>query len=567
MASAQEKSTNPFLAFLRDRKSRKASPQPDPPKTEEAPAVSHAAAQAASFTVPPGLLSFRHSWRQDCSMEESDGNFRSFLYSTELLLPEEFNACFRRAALLLENRLAERPVSEEGKAAPLDGCALVLLSEDQVRAWILLIPPVDGGQEVTLDGIRSALKEQNVVHGVHEKLLETMAGERSYFRLALAAEGTAPGRGKDGWIEEVIPSTAGQPYVDQADGSIDYKNLNWIIQVKEKDVLCRVHPPEEGAEGKTVTGAALKGRNGSRAVVPEGSNTLYDQESQAVVAKTDGQVFYEGGRYQVRQMLSIQGDVDLSTGNLEVTGNVRICGNVREGFTVRTSGDINVDGMAEGAILIAGGNIFVGNGMTGNTRGRMEAGGNITCRYMENCKASARGDVHASSAVNSTIVCEGEVNVSGTIVGGSVTAVSLIKAKTIGNKTGRSTLLILGRSARQTEERQNLAESLEEAGKLVNKLQGQLKQLREAPSNTQILAAIKSVQASLAEAREKEENLRKELSEAKDEELKMSSSQVQAEVLYPGCQVTIGTISRPFFDDLRHCRIYKSEGEICIGTL
>ncbi len=583
MVSPDEKGINSFFALLRERRAQKAAqkaaraaeaaenasavetaPLPDePPEPQKPP--------RPPFTVPEALLKYRQNWREPLSLEPSEENYRSFLYAQEPFLPEEFQRCFQQAERLLKEQL-ERRSRQEGEAPPpLDGQVLVFLSEDKLRAWILLLPPLDGGSALSREQISAALEEQRVSVGIDEGLLSALLEGERCFQLALAAAGTPPGEGKDGWIEEVIPSTAGHPHVNQTDGSVDYKNLNWIIPVKENDILCRIHLPEDGAEGKTVTGETLKGKNGARAMIPEGVNTQLDKENLTLISKTEGQVFYENGRYRVKEMLSIEGDVDLSTGNLQVTGSIHIRGNVREGFTVQASGDINVEGMAEGAVLIAGGSIFVKNGMSGNARGRMEAGGDIKCQYLENCTATALGNVYASSIINSNVSSEGEVQATsghGAIVGGSVTALSLIRAKIIGNKTGRNTVLTLGKTSRFREEKHTAAAALEQAEKESGRIQEQLSRCCQGDDTSpEIVALLKSLQLSLAVAKAKESKLQKEYAAILEKESRLNASQIQAEYFYPVNQVTIGHISRTFFDDLRHCRIYKSEGEIKFAAL
>ena len=78
-------------------------------------------------------------------------------------------------------------------------------------------------------------------------------------------------------------------------------------------------------------------------------------------------------------------------------------GTVRTGFTIRAKGDIEINGVVEGATLIAGGNIVIKRGVQGMGKGKLCAGGDICAQFFESANVFADGDVLAGSILHSHI--------------------------------------------------------------------------------------------------------------------------------------------------------------------
>ena len=118
--------------------------------------------------------------------------------------------------------------------------------------------------------------------------------------------------------------------------------------------------------------------------MPAGKNTELSEDGTQLLSKIEGQILVRNDKYNIEQTLTIDGNVDFSIGNLDVTGNLVVQGDICSGFEVRATGDITVNGMIEGASVVAGGNIFVRSGMNGNSKGVLTAGKDIRCKFMEN---------------------------------------------------------------------------------------------------------------------------------------------------------------------------------------
>src|SRR5208337_4362272 len=85
----------------------------------------------------------------------------------------------------------------------------------------------------------------------------------------------------------------------------------------------------------------------------------------------------------------INGDVDLTTGNINFNGTVHITGSVRPGFKVQADSDVIIERDVEDAHIIAGGNITIKNGVVGNESVHITARGDITARFIQNARIEA----------------------------------------------------------------------------------------------------------------------------------------------------------------------------------
>lgn len=526
------------------------------PKTEEV---------KPKVQVPEPLLMLRREWYGSMGGIEGEPSLTDFVWDERALDNEEEMILVRLAREAMNG--IQKPVKKDEEPKPVNASIRVGMTKDAMRAWIFLRPPLYNGEDVTLEQVHKELEWIQVKHGLDEKLLQYLVESREYLKFAVIASGNPPTDGVDGEIVEVIPSTAGRPNFDGTEEQIDFKNLNWLIPVEEGDVLCNIIPPTLGTDGITVQGRVVHGKNGRKAEVPMGTNTVVNEEGTSLIAKASGQVFYDNNKYRVDQLISIDGDVDLATGNIKVTGNLRIRGNIREGFVVQASGDINVQGMVEGATVIAGGSIFVSMGMNGNYHGTMDAGRDIKCRYLENSAIRASGNVYMESVINSTIVSDDKVVVTsgrGVIIGGSITALNQIEAKTIGNDHNRTTILILGSTPHFIQEKARIAEELSQVEQEISELEQQIRTLEQSGELDREMK-IKPLNLKLSVVKMKEGGLRTQEEELTAKDQGIEKCRAKVGTLFPVVQITIGKATRVITGKCVRNFFYLAENDVQIG--
>jgi uncharacterized protein (DUF342 family) len=211
----------------------------------------------------------------------------------------------------------------------------------------------------------------------------------------------------------------------------------------------------------------------------------------------NGQVVVTGGKINVEPVYTVQGDVNLRTGNIIFLGTVIITGNVEDGFSVKAAGNIEVHGTVERAELDAEGDIIVHQGITGKNAGFVRAGRSIWARFIENAQVEAGhmvvvsdGIINSQVDANKRIICQGK---RAHIVGGHLRASEEINAKILGSPvSGTETICEVGFDPK-SKERLDLLQQKKEANE---------KQLEDIQLNLHTLINIKKQRKSLPEDKE-----------------------------------------------------------------
>ena len=115
------------------------------------------------------------------------------------------------------------------------------------------------------------------------------------------------------------------------DGSVDFRQVN-LLRTVEKDQLLAVKiPASKGTDGVNVFGEAIDS-TGKDKSLPAGKNTYISEDGLSLYAATNGRIIRQKELLHVENILTIEGDVDYSTGNINFNGDVAISGDVLGGF-------------------------------------------------------------------------------------------------------------------------------------------------------------------------------------------------------------------------------------------
>ena len=429
---------------------------------------------------------------------------------------------------------------------PMAGEAVVLTAPNWSEAWCMVFPALGGGEPISLEAIQKVLEARGITYGLIKDEIERLASAEGCFTLLPVARGVAPVPGVDGKVIDRFPRTIGSPhFIENAQGIVDFNNLNWLVPIEKDTVICEILPPVKGKEGIDIRNHSVKAYEGKNANLPMGQNVVLNAEGTALQAKVSGQISFKGNKFQVTNTIIIPGNVDLSTGNLNVRGDLVIRGNVLAGFTVQASGDITIGGIVEGAQVSAGGSIIVNRGMNGNMVGNLVARKDIHCKYMENASVQADGDIYMDSIVNSEVFCNGRIITKtgrGVIIGGKVIAMGGIEAKIIGNKTGRVTVLSIEATPQFLQKKETLEKELEH-------LEHDLRKGEIAQSMGESVLDMKILQM-------KQNKQKQRLAELEDQEALIIRGQIVVDRLYPIVQVSLNGAALTVLKQYDDCRIY-----------
>ena len=464
--------------------------------------------------------------------------------------------------------------SHEYSGPPVDAGVRGYASKDNLQLTLLVSPPRNGGAHITLDALTEYLRQNQIIYGIDQEQLERIVRDRMYETPVLAAQGVEVVDGVDGRLIEYFPREVVPSFQERIDGTIDFKEMNLVTNIEEEEVICEIIAPVEGKPGMTIYGVTVNPRKGLEPIVPGGDNTRITEDGTALVAAVAGSLVFRKGKFCVDSVFVVEGNVDVSTGNIHFNGDVVVKGVVQEGYAVVSQGNVRVSGAVEGASITAGGSITLEKGINGMGHGTLNAGGDISSKYIESCTICAGGNITAESIINCTLEADGNVIVSGQqgrIVGGKLTVFGSIQAVNIGSRSAVSTVITLGQTPRLMREKDHLESSLKELHRQNEEMAKNLAYLERADRlgqlNTEEKRAkyneikLKTPMMAMREARMKQKR-----DQMEEELLRVRECTLRCKTFYPPARISIGNAVTVIQDMHQNCRIYRnSEGEISVG--
>lgn len=461
------------------------------------------------------------------------------------------------------------PFQEEVK---IDSDAHIEITRDKLEAYITIIEG-DGGKELSFHDAKEILKNTGIEFGVDDVKLHHIINNKIFGVKTLIAEGLKPAHGENGQVVYHFDTQKNHKPEVLEDGTVNFKDLNLINNVKKGELLVEIIPPTDGTAGKNVLGEEISALKGKPAKMIKGKNIYEDEDGLKIYADIDGQVFFRDGKLQVSPIYEIAGDVDHSTGNVAFNGKVMIKGNIKSGFTVEADGDIEVNGVVEGATLLSKGNIILNRGVQGNNQAYLQCYGNLVAKYVENCTIKSYGNIVADCLLHSNVVAKGSIIVDGKkglIVGGQVKAGDEIRAKIIGSHMGTITNLEVGIDPDEKARYEKLKEEIVEIQKNLSNLRKTIELLSKLakenslPKNKEEIL-VKSLK-TYEYMKDKHGQLQKEIQLLEEKIQNLSSGKIHSSgKIYPGAKITILNAVRHIYDELTNSTLYKKDGDIRIG--
>lgn len=165
-----------------------------------------------------------------------------------------------------------------------------------------------------------------------------------------------------------------------------------------------------------------------------------------IYAAIDGQVKRIRNGVDVNPVFTVNGDLDMSVGNIDFVGNVEIRGGVGKGFVIKAGGDVLVNGLVDNSSIIAKGDIKIRGGILGDQSISIEAGGNLYAHYLNGANITVNGDVIIeNSIIQSNCRCFGKITCEkGSIYGGKISCIEGLVIQNVGNDLFVKTDVFIG---------------------------------------------------------------------------------------------------------------------------
>lgn len=370
----------------------------------------------------------------------------------------------------------------------------VTVNPNRTTAFMSFSRPENGGLDITVDKIMAALDENLVSYGILEADIKKAVELKLYDQNVCAAKWDPPVDGTDGTIKYFYKIDSVAAPMENENGTIDYKNLGMVRNITAGTPIAAITMPTEGQPGMDITGMVVKQKPGVPAKFNVGAGTSLINDGLEIIAAVDGNLVYKNGSFCVDETLVINGDVDVSSGNIDFIGAVNIKGSVFEGFRVTSKKNISINGSVNGAEISADGDIFI---KIGSINSHIECKGNVKLGFCENSKVHATGTIESASFIGGEVFSEEKIIASGKgiIMGGKYTALDGIEASVIGSEKYVKTEITLGNNAVLSEERDELEKQIaamedksDQLGKILTTLAEIAKKGKLSPEREQLKA-------------------------------------------------------------------------------
>ncbi|MBC7319948.1 DUF342 domain-containing protein [bacterium] len=447
----------------------------------------------------------------------------------------------------------------------------IRVTPDKLKAFITILP-LEEGEILTKDDIKSALENAKIKFGIKDEVITSIVELLSVEDI-LIAEGIPPENGEDAKIKYFV-SLGNKELTpkENPDGTVDFREIGFVENVKKGDVLAEKIPPTEGKPGTNVYGESIPPRRGRDIRLPKGKNTEISEDGMKLIASISGIPIGSEGNISVSPILEIQRDVDFSTGNIDFVGSVLVKGTIRSHFKVKCENNLEVWEDIENADVEVGRNLIVRRGIYGEPGRKVIVGGNLIAKIIRNVELEVHGDILVEQGiVDSNVKCGGTIRVSsnrGMISGGNIWALKSVYTAQLGSPYGTRTVVIVGKEPWKSEEldrlvaeREDIKKKLEDVNTNIKYLAGYGREENLPDIKRTQLSKLREIQKLLIEQLNLRDIRIKELGNEILQLIKEAKIQVTG-MVYPGVKIWIGNESYLVNDELQRVYFVCNEGRV-----
>lgn len=442
----------------------------------------------------------------------------------------------------------------------------VRISDDEMQAFLYIAEDIKENYE-SEGAIRQFLKEKGINYGIIEENLNNLLEKQLYNQEIMIAQGTKPEDGTDGYYEYKFNMDFSKKPKIRPDGTVDYWSIKMVETVEEGQVIAIYHKAYHGKDGTNVKGNIALAKRGRDQVPLRGKGFERSEDGSIYTALINGKIEMMNGRITILPVYEINGDVDLSVGNIDFRGDVIIHGGVCSGVSIKATGSVTIDGIVEGAQIEAGKDMVLRSGVMGASRASITSRGNISAKFFEYTRVHANGSIQADVFLNCKVSSGKSIVLDGkkaSIIGGDIWAIERIAVHTLGSDGEVKTKVRIGNDEAVKRRISILRNKIEVERENLQKIEDGLKMLQDVksdPRRTELLRVKIRDSALLADDTAELEKLENQVERARG-----GNIMVQGKV-YPGVCVEMDELRVNVKEEQERLEFVKNMDKIVMCQL
>lgn len=331
-----------------------------------------------------------------------------------------------------------------------DGFAEVTIAADGTGAEAIFYPPSTGGSFLTYPLVAQRLEESGITVGVlHEAIQDAILRANSTHapvKGVIIAKGLPPATEIPEHFVIRKDLLERKPEIDPDAARVDWHAISSFSIVNIRDPLARRIPTVPGIPGSDIYGKEISYPVKKMPEFSAGTNVV-EHEKGLFAAKSGRVSINNKGVVSIEDVLLLKKGVDFTTGNITFPGDIILQGKIADGFKVYAGGSIVSSEVVDVTDIVCKKDMIVQAGIEGKKIGAVRIGGNLTAKYIQNCRVAVRGDINVTgSIIQSRVYTMGTIKMgdTGKIIGCECIVIGGVQALDIGNARGAKTYLRCG---------------------------------------------------------------------------------------------------------------------------
>ena len=424
------------------------------------------------------------------------------------------------------------------------------ITDDKMRASIVMLPPQKGGSMLAVDDVIAFLKDNKVIYGILEEAIEDLIIRSRFGEEIVVARGKEKVDGVASHAVFSFNTDVGKPFLIMEGDRINLKELNFIQNKHEGDVLAEIIPEQPPQNGANVCGENIPGKPfGAALPVKPGKNTKLSEDGKSIISLIDGNAFIKSGSVNVEPVVVVN-NVNYETGNIDFEGSVVVSKTIADGFSVKADGSIEVGECIGRAEVHAGRELILKGGVNAAHEGSLVSGGDLYVKFIESAKVYSGGHLYIQELImHSSVTARGNIlfkGKRGEIIGGTTIAGRSVWCKKIGSVSETPTRLTLGIEPDFLADFSRTLKKIEERKTRLDEIEADSTRLKRRISESERISqrlsqALQQLQSESSDIYIELDTLSKK---ANDYKRKLSASEatmlVVENFMYPGAVISFG---------------------------